>query len=345
MEGRDHVLRFTFHASRFRFALMHLCAYALMLFLGNAEAVRIKDIAKIERNSEEFLFGYGLVVGLKGTGDRMAVAFTPQTVSNMLKKMGIDTPQEAINVKNVAAVMITARMNGYVKAGSRIDVFVSSMGDAISLKGGTLLPSNLLSLDGSIAAVADGAVVIGEGDSATVGTILAGAVVKKAPSQDGATANWYVHLNAPDFTTAARIADAINSKAGQDTALAVDPETVLVKVQDSAQANLVQFISSLETIDVNPDSPARVVINRRTGVVVIDGNVKVSEVAVSFGNISVSIGMGNEEPAEFKRLPSNVTMQEFVDALNAIGASTAEIISILEAIKKLGALHAELIIF
>ncbi len=318
---------------------------ALLLILGNAEAVRIKDIGQIERNSEEFLFGYGLVVGLKGTGDRMGVAFTPQTVSNMLKKMGIDTPQEAINVKNVAAVMITARINGYVKAGSRVDVFVSSMGDAISLKGGTLLPSNLLSLDGGVAAVADGAVVIGEGDSETVGTLPAGAVVKKAPSQDGAAANWYVHLNAPDFTTAARIAEAINSKTGQDTAFAVDPETVLVKVQDSEKANLVQFISSLETIDVNPDSPARVVINRRTGVVVIDGNVRVSEVAVSFGNISVSIGVGNDEPAEFKRLPSNVTMQEFVDALNAIGASTAEIISILEAIKKLGALHAELIIF
>ena len=273
----------------------------------------------------------------------MTVAFTPQAISNMLKRMGINIPQEAINVRNVAAVMVTARVNGYVKPGSRVDVFVSSLGDAASLKGGTLLPSHISSLDGSLVAVADGAIIVEEKGSATVGTIPSGALVKKAPPHPDKDNNLYIHLREPDFTTAARIADAINSNVGSHIALAVDPETVLVKVEDKVKGNLVRFISSLENIGVEPDFPARVVINRRTGVVVIGGDVRVSEVAVSCGNISLKV-KDEEKKSEFKLVPRSVTIKEIVDALNAIGASTAEMISILEAIKKAGALHAELII-
>lgn len=360
-------------------ALPLLLVAFIFIFHSHLWAARVKDIAKIGGNYEHQLIGYGVVVGLNGTGDSASALFTMQSVSNMLQHFGINISQANLKLRNVAAVVVTATLPPFVKKGSTIDVWVSSLGDTTSLQGGTLLLTQLQMLDGKIIAFAQGPVSIGgfnvEASGAsvsknhpTVGRIPNGALIQSrfiGPdlSQQQELS---VVLSKPDFTTATRLASTINSNISDNTATAVDAATV--KVNIPAGSNLVTFISTIENLNVVPDTIARVVIDERTGTVVMGENVQISTVAVAHGNLSIRISMEDEisqpqplssgdtivlSQTEVKVDENNeqlmvvkagVDINEVIKALNAIGATPRDLISILQAIKEAGALQAELII-
>lgn len=322
-----------------------ILALAFSSIALGAPKVRIKDIAHIEDARPNQLIGMGLVVGLNGTGDKMRL--TPQMMQNMLRHFDLSVAQRNIAARNVAAVMVTANLPPFAKPGMRIDVTVSSIGDARSLEGGYLLLTPLKGPDGNVYAVAQGAVSIGpEGSFPTVGVVANGAIVEREVpvelSRDGVIS---IVLDNPDFTTARRIAESINSSFGS-IAEAKDASKVEVKVPLSYRKNLVAFISSLEELEITPDAPAVVVINERTGTVVMGENVRISRVAIAHKNFSITVG-----PAEAGAPPTQGYMMEFpeattvgdvVKALNAVGATPKDIIAILQAMKRAGALHAEL---
>lgn len=345
--------------------------------LTYAHAERIKEIANIEGVRENHLIGYGLVVGLDGTGDKSGTEFTIQSLVNMLNRFGIRVDPNDVKVKNVAAVVVTAELTPFKRPGSRIDVVVSSIGDAKSLQGGTLLFTPLRGADSEIYAVAQGPVSIGgfggsgaggtsvQKNHLTVGRIPGGGLVEKEiPLRlDG---DLSLVLRDIDFTTSSRVAERIDSVFNEDVAEPVDGMRIRLHIPSRYRGRVVDFISSVEAIDVPVDTTSRVVVNERTGTVVIGENVRISTIAISHGNLTVQVvtrhrisqpnpfGEGEtvvkpesnvrleEEEARLIMVEKGVTLGDLVNALNALGVTPRDLISILQALKAAGALHARL---
>jgi flagellar P-ring protein precursor FlgI len=356
---------------------------ALILILGplaqSAAAIRLKDIANFKGVRPNQLIGNGLVVGLNGTGDGNNVDFNTQELANMLSRLGINSARDKIKVKNIAAVAVTALLPPFARVGSKIDVVVSSMGDAKSLQGGTLLLTPLKGVDSQVYARAQGPVVVGgfaaSGQAGggvtknhpTAGRIACGATVEKEISLDLLDKdNFTLSLHEADFTTAQRAVAAINKALGGNYALSRDEGTINVKLPPLYKGRVVPLLASLENLEVIPDSVAKVIMDERNGTVVMGSNVRISTVAIAHGNLMVRI---KEKPRISQPLPfsegqtavvpdSTVTVREgenrlmvmpegvsigqVVQALNAIGVTPRDLITILQAIKAAGALQAEL---
>jgi len=361
------------------------CFAVFMLVLAMGTSVfaesattRIKDIAKVQGVRSNQLMGYGLVVGLNGTGDSNKTLETLQSVVNVLREYGVTISKADLKTKNVAAVMVTAILPPFVREGDNIDITVSSMGDAKSLAGGTLLQTPLRAANGTVYAVGQGPVATG-GFSAgsgggsqqknfpTVGTTPGGAIVERSVEDDdiGASGVMSLSLNKADFTTAARVAQAINAQYG-GIARAANPGRIDISVPAYYRSNIVAFVASLEDLPVTPDNIAKIVVNERTGTIVMGGNIAVDEVAITQGGISISITKdldvnqpppfspgttvvadntnvdAKEQKASSIVLPATANVGDVVGALNSVGATAQNIISILQAMKASGALHAEL---
>lgn len=340
-------------------------------------SARIKDIAKVQGVRSNQLVGYGLVVGLAGTGDSNKTLETLQSVTNMLKEFGVSISASQLKTKNVAAVMVTAQLPAFVREGDTIDITVSSMGDAKSIQGGTLLQTPLRAANGQIYAVGQGAVSTGgftaggSGGSSqknfpTVGTTPNGAIVERdVESNLGENGTISLSLGKSDFTTASRVTDAINSRYG-GIARATNPGRIDITVPYMYQNNVVGFVAGIEDLYVTPDNIAKVVVNERTGTIVMGGNVAVDEIAIAQGGLSINITKSTdvsqpppftlgetittkntdvavaEDKANTIVLPATANINNIVGALNAVGATPRDIISILQAIKAAGALHADL---
>jgi flagellar P-ring protein precursor FlgI len=342
-------------------------------------AVRIKDIADINGVRDNQLVGYGLIVGLDGTGDGKKSLFTVQSMVSMLEKMGISVNAGDIAVSNVAAVMVTAELPPFAKAGGRIDVLVNSIGDAKNLQGGTLLMTPLKAANGDVYAVAQGPVntggfsASGSGGSVqknfpTVGRVIGGALVEREVNIHlNSRKNLTLSLRQPDFTTVTRMTEAINTLFYDRIAAAQDAGTVQLKVPMAYLGNIVGLVAKIENLDVEPDITARVVINERTGTVVMGESVRISTIAIAHGNLSIVIKESaqvsqpppfsengetvvtpdtdinvQEEENQLILMPSGVSIGEVVKALNALGVSPRDLIAIFQAIKAAGALQAEL---
>lgn len=387
----------TFHVSaaalvdrRRRTALSHaLVALATFLSIasllaGEASASRLKDITKIEGVRENQLIGYGLVVGLPGTGDRTQNSlFTEQSVRGMLERFGVALDTERIlQTRNVAAVLVTASIPGFSRPGDKIDVTVSALGDARSLQGGTLLVTPLTGADGNVYAVAQGSLIIGgfqaQGSAGSIqrgvptqGRVPGGATVEREltfPINDLERVR--LILKNPDFTTASRIAAAIDARLSGRFAEALDLATVEVQVPADYRGEVTNLLADLESIEIEADQIARVVVDESSGTIVIGNNVRISPVAVAHGNITIRISERPipSQPSPFSRVgetvvvprtditveeelgngfrmvEENVTLQELVDGLNAMGVTPRDMISILQTIKSSGALQAELVV-
>jgi flagellar P-ring protein precursor FlgI len=359
----------------------------LALVCGPAgAAVRIKDLARFGGEREQPIIGYGLVVGLSGTGDSQRSVATLQSVSNMLREFGLTVPPYAVASRNVAAVMVTADLPGSVRAGDRFDVNVAAMGDARSLAGGTLLMTPLMGTNRVSYAMAQGPLAVGgykfeqRGTSAqknfpTAGTIPEGAIAERTltPELTSTSGALELLLDVPDYTTATRMAFAINSELPGATATALDSGRVRVNLDNNSKAAAVTMMARIESVAVDPDVAARVVVNERTGTVVSGGDVYLSAVTVTHGDLKVSIterlnvsqpggiffggaeGVRTvvapeatvrvaDDAAQAVSLRSGATIAELVEALRAIKVTSRDVIAILQGIKRAGALHAELVI-
>jgi flagellar P-ring protein precursor FlgI len=358
----------------------------VLLFLTGAVtesgAARVKDIAGVKGARPNQLSGYGLVVGLNSSGDDKKTEFTFQSLANMMKRMGIEIDKQKIKLDNVAGVMVTATLPPFAKVGTRIDVVVSSMGNATDLQGGTLLLTPLTAPDGNVYAVAQGPISTGGftagGDAGggvqknhpTVAYIPGGAIVEKNVQlnllEDQAIS---LNLNNPDFTSCLRLTRVINQGLGGELAQPVDGGTVKIKVPQPFQNSLVEFISLVENMQIAPDNIAKVVLNERTGTIIMGENVRISTVAVSHGNLSIIVKENKdvsqplpfsergrtvvtpdtevrveEEDARLIMVQEGVNLREVVNGLNAIGVSPRDLISIFQVIRASGALQAELVI-
>ena len=365
----------------FRFVLAALVVVTPIL-PAPAQAARLKDIADVEGVRGNQLYGYGLVVGLNGTGDGKSVEFTIKSISNALETLGVRVDPEAIKVKNVAAVMVTATLPAFVRPGSKIDVTLSSMGDAKSLQGGTLLFTTLKGADGNVYAVAQGALSVGGfsvegtgGDAAvknhpTVANITGGATVERAlPFDLFQSKRVRIVLRDPDFTTMTSVVKAINTELGRPLAAAVDAGSVEILLPEDLIRDPISMVSKIEQIDVEQDIGARVVVNERTGTIIMGDHVRVSRVALAHGNLNITIRgetqvsqpnalseggttqvvtnsdvQVGEEVRALSLVGGYVTLGEVVNALNLLGATPRDLISIFTALKKAGALNAELVI-
>jgi len=357
--------------------------FGTLLALSNsAHAARVKDITLVEGGRDNQLVGYGLVVGLAGEGDSNALS-TLRSVANVLQRHGLNVSSVEIKSKNVAAVMITADIPAFLKPGSRIDVTIASLGDAKTLQGGVLLQSPLLGGDGRVYAVAQGPIAIGgflggsggaggatvQKNHPTVGQISNGAIVEReVPTQFVHEDTMRLLLHNPDFTSASRMADAINVR-WPALADAVDAATVKVKVPEAYRGRDVAFLADLGTIEVDPDSLARIIINERTGTIVATATVRISHVAIAHGALTITVtsNLGVSQPGPFSRtgqttvVPSTQTavnetkggftvinepptIERLAAALNALGVSTRDLMAIFQSLKRSGALQAELII-
>ncbi len=385
-------------SGRFR-ALLLITFILNILFTSAAIGARIKDIASIKGIRTNQLFGYGLVIGLNGSGDKAGSSFTIQALANMLEQMGIHVSAKDIKVSNVAAVIISAKLPPFARAGKKIDVIVSSIGDAKSLQGGTLLLTPLKGVDGRIYALAQGPLSIGgfaAGGAAgggvtknhpTVGRISGGATVEREISLSlKDKGELIIILNNPDFITVTRVAKVINSQFEQGLAEPIDSGTLRIKVPDYFQDRVVDLVARLEVLHVKPDSVAKIIVNEKTGTVVIGENVRISTVAIAHGNLSIQIKETKEvsqplpfapsppaagAPAQMEGgvivapggatvvtpetevevkeggnrlllVPEGGTIGELVRALNAIGVTPRDLITILQAMKAAGALQVEL---
>ncbi len=331
---------------------MHKKLYSLIavfLFLtATAEGARLKDIASIRGVRENQLIGYGLVVGLKGTGDGKS-EFTSKSLARMMDKLGVKLDSPSIESKNVAAVIITAQLPSFAKSGNPLDVSVSSVGDASSLEGGTLLQSPLRAANEQVYAVAQGSILLGSGGKevfTTAGRIPNGAIIEKDVSSDFSTRKLFrLTLHNPDFTTAARAILTINKELGGQYASAKDSGTIDLIVPNQFEGKGVELLATIESIEINPDMKAKVVVNERTGTVVVGEKVRISKVAISHGNLSVKIkGKSEKDSVEEKItvLDSGVSVGDLVQALNKLGISPKDLITLLQSIKAAGALHGEL---
>ena len=355
-----------------------LLLVGLLAFPAPAGAVRLKEMATFEGVRSNQVQGYGLVVGLNGTGDKDKTLFTNQTLAAMLRHYDVGIDQNSVKVKNVAGVMVTADLPPFVKPGSRIDILVNSLGDATSLQGGTLVASRLIGQDGKVYVVASGPLSVGgfaasgQGASVqknhpTVGRIAQGGTVEReVPIRWQGRENMSLKLGQPDFTTAARVAEAVNARLPGAAARPLDAATVEFSVPRNYRENMAVMVAELENLDVEPDTVGKVIINERTGTVVVGENVKISTVAVAHGNLSVQIQEGQtvSQPGPFSMgetvttpdtnlnveegsdqlllLERATTIHDVVKALNAIGVSPRDLIMIFQAINEAGALHGEL---
>ena len=345
--------------------------------------VRLKDIATFEGIRENQLIGYGLVVGLKGTGDSLKDSpYALETMVSMLERLGVNVrdKEASMKSKNVAAVMVTASLPPFARHGTRLDVTVSAIGTAKDLLGGTLLVTPLIGADGDVYAVSQGPLVTGgfnaDGKSgssvskgvSTSGRIANGAIVEKEiPFELSSLTEVRLSLRNPDFTTAKRVADVINTFVKTISAKALDPSTIDLAIPSSYQKNVASFLTAIERLEVVPDYPARVIIDEQNGVIVMGAHVRVSEVAVSHGNLIIRITETPQvsQPNPFSKtgttqvversnvaveegeskltiLQEGTSLQDLVDNLNALGVAPRDMITILRSIKAAGALHAEI---
>jgi flagellar P-ring protein precursor FlgI len=361
-------------------AVLWIATTAIFL-LSNAHAVRIKDIVDIKGVRQNQLVGYGLVIGLEGTGDSDDSLFTIQSLASLLEKMGVTVQTDDIDdVENVAAVMVTAELPPFASLGSRFDVLVSSIGDAENLQGGTLLFTPLKGADGKVYAIAQGPVSTGgfavsgnSGDQIqknfpTVGRVVGGALVEKEIHSDFNQKNSLtLALHQPDFTTASRVAEAINRAFYSQLARTENAGSIRVSVPENYMGNTVQFVTMIESLGVTPDMVSKVVVNERTGTVIMGENVRITTIAIAHGNLSIQIDESQNvsQPLPFSRggqtvvtpeselmvsegknpiflVESGVSIGEVVKALNALGVSPRDLIAIFQALKAAGALQAEL---
>ncbi len=365
------------------FRIITFVALMVMSFSStqlSAASSRIKDIVSIEGIRDNQLIGYGLVVGLNGTGDTLRnTPFTEQSITAMLERLGINTKNADMKPQNVAAVMVTANLPAFSRQGIRIDVSVSSMGDADDLKGGTLLATPLLGADGEVYAVAQGAVAVAgfsaSGEAASVvqgvptnGRIANGGIVERENSFE-LTDMTSVKLSLfnPDLTTARRVAAAINTHLGTNMARALDPATVQLEREIGYELALVDILTDVEQLVIKPDQKARVIIDERTGIIVMGAEVRINSVAIAQANLTVSIsetpqvsqpgafaqgqtqqvarstiGIDSGDDRRLGVLETAVTLQELVNGLNALGVGPRDMITILQAIKAAGAMQAEI---
>ena len=373
-------------------SLLRVCLASVCLFAAGAvQADRVKDLATLAAQRPNQLIGYGLVVGLQGTGDGADVSFTAQSMKTLLNRLGVSlegplsdfetaTSAGKVDIKNVAAVMVTAELPGFAKPGQKIDVTVSAIGKASNLRGGTLLLSSLRGVDGEIYALAQGSLTAtgidanAAGSKVSIGVptsarIPGGAIVERIVDSPFETSeNLIYNIRENDFSTTTAIVNAINKKYGGDVAQAIDGVSVSVRAPKNLNQR-VAFMSEIEGLDITPgEPPARVVINSRTGTVVINRSVRVTAAAVSHGTISVAITATNEvsqpnmlaggqttevQNADIKVAEPNkpmflfqpgVELRQIVDAVNQVGATPSALIAILEALKSSGSLRAELVI-
>lgn len=316
-----------------------------------AHASRVKDIAQIKGVRDNLLIGYGLVVGLKGTGDS-GTDITSKSMTRLFEKMGIQSGAADFKSKNVAAVIVTAKLPPFARAGTRMDVTVSSIGDAGSLEGGTLLVTPLRAGDQNVYAVAQGPVSLGQltggstgGGGAsfpTTARVPNGALIEKEVDGNFTQKKTFVlSINNPDFTTAARLAKLINTELGGKYAVARDAGTIDVIVPFSYEGNGVELIATIENLNVNPDTKARVVLNERTGTIVIGENVKIDNVAISHGDLAIEVN-GPKGPKEKVGIISGSTIKDVVKALNTLGVTPKDLTAIFQALRASGALQADL---
>lgn len=359
-------------------------ALALLILLvpGPAGATsRIKDLTEVEGLRDNPLVGYGLVVGLDGTGDSLRNApFTRQSLQAMLERLGVNIRGEALNARNVAAVIVTANLPPFGTQGTRIDINVAALGDSKSLRGGTLLVTPLMGADGEVYAVAQGSVAVGgfsaEGDGGSIkqgvstnGGIANGAIIEREIEfRINDLSSLRLPLRNPDFTTAMRIADAINKHLGLNAATATDNATVRLVVPNQFLGNVVGLLTTIEQVTVQPDQPARVVVDENRGIIVMGQNVRVSTVAIAQGSLTISIRETPQvsQPTPFSEggetvvvprtdidvdtdsdkklgiMEESVSLQVLVDGLNALGVGPRDMISILQTIKAAGALQADI---
>jgi flagellar P-ring protein precursor FlgI len=357
-----------------------VCVFFLLLcLLGGtfpAMAARLKDMAEVQGMRANQISGYGLVVGLNGTGDGTQAEFTIKSIANMLERMGVNVDPKNLKTKNVAGVMVTAQLPPFAKIGQKVDVVVSSMGDAKSLQGGTLLLAPLKGVDGKIYALAQGPISIGgfaaggagastQKNHPTAGRIPAGASVEREVGFPINEKNEVVmSLFHPDFTTVQRAVDAINKKMGE-IARAKDAETIAITVPPSYQNNVVGLMAAIENVELSPDQKARVILDERTGTVVMGADVRISKVAIAHGNLSIQIKENpqvsqpqpfsqgatavtpqtsvnvTEQGAKLLVLDANSNIGELVRALNAIGVTPRDMIAILQSLRAAGAIQAD----
>lgn len=324
-------------------------------FGSASTAARIKDLAAVKGIRSNQLTGYGLVAGLNGTGDKDNVTFTKQSLVNLMKKMNLHmVDRSQVKVKNIASVMVTATIPPFARIGDRIDVSVSSLGDAKSLKGGILLSAPLKGVDGRVYAVAQGTLTLAlpGGRNNRDSHLLAARVVngasveKEIPFKLDGKKNLTLSLFSPDFTTAKRVTDTINASIGEGVAKIIDASALSLKIPDDMwEKNVAEFIADIEILSVIPDTIAKVVINERTGTVVIGSDVTISSVAIAHGNLSVTINRDapeDENKESVMNLRGTSTIGELVRGLNSLGVKPKDLISILQSIKAAGALQAEL---
>lgn len=344
---------------------------------GEACAVRIKDIASFSGVRDNQLVGYGLVVGLSGTGDKKDSDFTMRSMVNMLEKMGVQVDRKQMKPKNVAAVMITAKMPVSAKPGTQLDVTVSSLGDSTSLLGGVLIQTPLKGVDGKVYALAQGSLTVGgfsvagaqasaQKNITTVAQVPGGAIVERSiPFEFNSQENLVLTLHSPDFTTANQMAERINNAMGGSFARPVDAGTVNMDIPPDFRNNMVPLMASLEGIEITPDNAAKVVVDEKTGTIIMGREVRISRVAVAHGNLQVLVqeNLTASQPGAFSggstvvtpstdvatkedqrrlNIVEGATLQELVDGLNSVGATPRDLISILRAMKSAGALHAHL---
>lgn len=348
---------------------------------GRAANVRVKDVASLQGVYATPLIGYGLVIGLNKTGDRRQTLFSTQSLANILQRLGVVVPADQIKIENVAGVLVTTDLPPFAREGARLDVTVSSIGDARSLQGGTLLATPLRGPDGSVHALAQGPLSLGGfgggtgGNSVQVNHLTAGRVPGGGLVERGQRtvlptgADILLSLREPDFTTAQRLAQTIGQSLGPGMTRVIDPATVSVKVPDAYRGDLATLMAMIEPLSLEVDQPARVVINERTGTVVVGSGVRIGAAAVAHGTLSVRITTKMEvsQPSPLSKsgqttvtpneqvdisegnarlvtLDEGTTLEAVVEALNSLGATPRDIIAIMQALKAAGALRAEIVI-
>lgn len=364
-------------------ALLFILIFPLNLLCQTTDtafSVRVKDLADIEGVRSNQLIGYGLVVGLNRTGDRVQQnIYARQTLENLLERMGISTDSRGLKPENIATVLVTANLPPFVRQGSKIDLTVSSIGDARSLQGGTLIITPLKGIDGQVYAIGQGSVSIGgisagdQGNSVeinhpTVGRVPNGATVERVvPTELAANNQLTLVLRNDDFSTAAKLNKAINDKFGSGTSKALDGRNIEVSLPVKYSDNRVSFIAELENIKLTPEKIAKIIINERTGTIIMGREVRIGAVAISQGGVTIRVGTEYDvfQPNSFTKggdavvvpqksveikekkpesvvLPDGATVDEVVRGLRALGVSARDIISILQAIKSAGAMNADL---
>ena len=365
---------------RVRLSLAPILCVALLCCSASG-ASRIKDLVSIEGVRDNQLVGYGLVVGLAGTGDRQQTVFSVQSLTNILQRMGVTVPPAAIIVRNTAAVLVTATLPAFAQPGGKLDVDVAAIGDSSNLQGGLLILTPLRAANGRVFAVAQGSVVTGGfvagrgGNSQTinhptVGRLVDGAIIEQAPPSIAPTDSLNLQIRRPDFVTAARMADTINKRFGtsdQVAAHAVNAGLVSVHLPGSFQGRTVDFVAAVENVELDADRSAKIAINERTGTIVLGGDVHIAPASILQGNLSVQIQTSYtvSQPAPFKSggetvvvpevnvtatqdkaknvvLKEGATVDDLVHSLMAIGSTPRDIIAILQNLKAAGAIDAEI---